>query len=98
MPLVRMPWGIGLCTLKVDSMIECPRGIDVELEIGCCHTVQVDDVGISIPHVEEARPPCYVGSSLHVKSDAVVEALNGCAERDELLQEEVTSRDCPGGK
>ena len=47
--LVRLPWVVEPCPLKVCTTAECPGGIGIELKIVCCHPVWVDEVSGAVP-------------------------------------------------
>ena len=70
----QLPWKY-IC-----SVAKCPRGVGEKLEIWCCHTVRVDEVGRTIPCGQEVGPPRDVRLYLDAQAELVVEALDSCAE------------------
>ena len=51
--LVGLPWVMETVALEVCSIAKCPRGVGEKLEVWCCHTVRVDEVGRTIPCGQE---------------------------------------------
>ena len=70
----------GPPTRGICSVAKCPRGVGEKLEVWCCHTVRVDEVGRTIPCGQEVGPPRNVRLCLDAQAEPVVEVPDGRVE------------------